>query len=82
MLLAREMGVNLTPAVIGKQLPFTAPVGERAWRWFVPHPQARPARTNYGSQERLEKKYGSTGRCSQLWEDSEMGLQRKICARI
>ena len=28
MLLAREMGVNLTPAVIGKQLPFTAPAKE------------------------------------------------------
>ena len=36
-----------------------------------------PAWTYYGSPEKLEK-YENTGKCSQLWEESEIGMQRKI----
>ena len=49
----------------------------RAWRWFAPHQGATLARTYYGSPERLEK-YGNAGRCSRLWEELEMGLQRRF----
>ena len=53
----------------------------RAWRRLAPHPGATPARTYYGSPEKLEK-YGNAGKCSRLWEESEMGLQRNIGAGI
>ena len=53
----------------------------RAGRWLAPRHWATPAWTYYGGLIKLEK-YGNSGRCSQLWEESEMGLQRKIGAGI
>ena len=50
----------------------------RAWRQFALSHRATPAWTYYGSPEKLEKKYENAGRCNQLWEESEMGMQRKI----
>ena len=49
----------------------------RAWKWLAPHHRATPAQTYCGSPEKLEK----IRECSQvywLWEELEMGPQRKI----
>ena len=53
----------------------------RAWRRLALCHGATPAQTYYGSQEKLEK-YGNAGRCIRLWEESGMGMQRKIGAGI
>ena len=44
-------------------------------------PQGHAYETYYGSPEKLEK-YRNAGRCNPLWEESEMGMQRKIGAGI
>ena len=49
----------------------------RAWRWLAPHHRATPVQTYYGSPVKLEK-YGNSGSCSQLWEESGMVQQKKI----
>ena len=54
---------------------------KRAWKWLAPHHRATTTWTYYGSPEKLEK-YGNAGRCSHLWEKSEMGMQRKTGSRI
>ena len=44
-------------------------------------PQGHAYETYYGSPEKLQK-YRNAGRCSSLWEKSEMGKQRKIGSGI
>ena len=44
---------------------------------MAPRHGATPAWTYYGSPVKLEE-YGNAGRCNRLWEELEMGLQRKI----
>ena len=64
--LAREMGMTLTCDVTGRQLRLQRLPDSS--EWFTPR---LPGIWHQG------KKCGSAGRCSQLWEESEMLLQRK-----
>ena len=66
--------------VTGRQLPWLQSL-HKSLEMIGSHNRTTPARTYYGSSEKLEK-YGNAGRCSRSWEESEMGLQRKVGAGI
>ena len=69
---------NFDPCCTWEAAPpgYSAPALELGNDWLH-GTGATPAKTYCSSREKLEK-YGNAGRCSQLWEESEMGLQRKI----
>ena len=77
--------MTLTNDVTVRQL-FQYSACARAGRWFTPCHGAMPAPVNCSSQERQrirrQRKAESTGRCSMLWEESEMGLWRRFQAGI
>ena len=78
--LAREMGKTLTCDVTRRQSPWLQCLCE-SLEMVTPHHRDVTPQTYYGSPERLEK-CRSSGRCRRLWEESEMGLWRKINAGI
>ena len=75
--------MTFTQDVTGRQLPWLQQPACELGDDLLHAMGAMPAWTYYGSQEKQEKKkYRNAGRCSQLWEELEMELQRKIGAGI
>ena len=59
---ARDMGVTLTHDAAGRQSPA--------------HHRTKPAQLTMAAK--TGRRNQSTGPCNHLWDESEMGLQRKI----
>ena len=67
--------MTLTPDVSGRQFPWLKCL-HKIWRWVAP--AAGPGRLGLTVAAQKGWKQGRASGCSQVWEESQMGLQRKV----